>query len=922
MSAPARRRCRGPRAPTRPLMVALGVAAVAGCDVGPGSEQGPLLPAGPAFSSKVVVLDDAGRGVAGAVVEVGDRRAVTGRNGRGELAADLRGRRLVRVDGAAAAASDGDRLGGYAVALEVVGDDLPEALHLPDLRVGVSLPVGPQAAATTIVTAADDRLTIAAGAAVAVGGASAAVDVHLGALLAVHLPGELPAAPTSGAAHAWSRGVMIAPADVTFTPPAELSVPDELLVGGTALAVGLFRLDAATGDWLPVAAPVVADGGRLRAAGAVAQGGLYAFAVEVPAGAVSGTVVDTATPTAAPVAGALVRVDQRKSTTDAQGRFRVDGIAVASPGGGPRSAAITVFAGGGSLPARADAVLALSTGENVAPPLALDTSGAADFAVQQLRRGRGVAFGGLRLSTARGDFAAATTLDANGTTVFEDVPTGFLGFLDSVPLDERRTRSTQTTRFVRGTRWDAAYSFVNDRDWDQGGRSTSVFACDEVGGGPLERASVVEGATPAQGLLGETRDSGIVFADRNFAGRVTVSLSTQRGGDLVVHARSIVDCFSDRVEAPLQVARRAQVGAFERHGLVAGALVGADPARGHALRATRRIAAQDWWDEVVEGLAVASPLPVDLDPAVAGDRFVAGVPAIGGNLAVAEFAEPAGAPAVARTLARLGLLVGLAPTQGARLDRDLPLSHAATAAFPAPAAFAGAPAELGAESLRLALALQQPSGALVDVARGLTGNHARVGDDLVFTLPPLTGELAGSSWLALLDGRFAGPAGATLRATALVSLPRGVGPATYPRQDFRFRPFPSIAFPAVGAVVPASGFTATFALPAGALHAVVELRNVPPDPDPDPTAGETLRWSAFLPPAADRFAFVALPNNVATPLRAGREYELTVSACFGDGSAAAPAIPYVAASAFLQSIGALERGVSHVTAATVRFRAE
>ena len=915
-------RSRSCRAGAAVAFAAAAAVVVAGCDVGSGTELGPQLPLAPAFSSKAVVLDDDGRGVSAAVVEVGDRRVVTGANGRGDLQADLRGRRLFRVDGAAAAASDGDRLGSYAVALTVGDADLPESLHLPDLRVGATVAFGAQAAATAVETAAGDRLTIGAGTFVAVGAANTTIDVRLGVLQAVHLPGDLPQPAATGTAHAWSRGVLVAPADVAFTPAADLSAPDELGVGGTSAAAALFRLDAATGEWTAVATAVVAAGGRLTATGAIAQGGLYAFAVAGPAGAVSGTVVDAGAPTAAPLAGALVRVDQRKTTTDAQGRFRVDGVAVATPGGAARTAAIEAFAGGAFAPARAAASAPLVASETVVPALVLDTRTAADFLVQQLRRGRATAFRGLRLSTLRGDFATATTFDADGVAVIEDVPTGYLGFLDSVPLDAARVQTTQVTRFVRSARWDAAYSFLNDRNWDAGGRNTSVFACDEVGGGPLERAFVVEGDTPAQGLLGETRESGAIVSDRNFGGRVTVSRSNQVGGDLVVHARSIVDPYSDRVEAPLQVVRRSRVGAFDRHGLVGGALVGADPTRGHALRATRRIAAQEWWDEVVEGLAVASPLPVDVDPAVAGDRFLAGVPASGGNLAVAQFAEAAGAPAAPRTLARFGFAADVTPTQGARLDRDLPLAHVADATFPVPSAFAGAPAEVDPAALRLALALQRPSGAVVDVARGLTGNHARVGDDLVFTLPPLAGDLAGSSWLALLDGRFPGPAGTTLRTTSLVSLPRGSGPATYPRGDFRFRPFPTVSFPTTGAVVPASGFTAFFALPAGALHAVVELRNVAPDPDPDPTTSETLRWSVFAPPSAGGFAFVALPNGVATPLRAGRDYELTVAACYGDGSAVGPAPDYYAASAFLQSIGALERGVSHAAAVSGRFRAE
>lgn len=881
-------------------------AAFAACDPGPGSEIGPREPELPAASSKVVVLDDQGRGVAGAVALAGAARAVTGRNGRGDFEAETRGARIVRVDAAAAAATDGDRLASYSVALDVVGQDLPQVLHVPDLAVGAVVPTGAQAATTTVATTSGDELVVPLGAVVG-HDAAANVDLRLGVLQAAHLPGALPTPASASEAFVWTRGVFVAPVGVAIAPAAELSTPDDAGFAGGAAAPRLFRLDDVTGAWTEVAVVANVASGRVTAAG-VAQGGLYAFAAAAPAGVVRGRVVDasgTATEPAAPVPDVLVRVDHAVTTTDAQGFFRLDGVAVQTPAAGARSAVVEAFAGGAWLPARLATSESVQPGDNDLGEFVLDTRTAGNVLLQQIRRGRAEGLLPAQMSALLGGVAVATTSAADGVARVEDLPDGYVGF------DEARvggTRGVVLTQSVRrldaGRRWYALAQFAGDRNWNLDGRSTQILAVDARGGGPLQGVDVMQGATAGAGRLDETRESGTLSANRDVAGRATGVADTSRAGARVVHAFAIVGPSSDRLELPLQVARPAAVGAFDRFGLVAGAIGEADPARDHAIRATRRIAAQEWWDDVVDGVAVSST-PVDVDPADVFDRFVVGLPAIGGNLAVAEFAGASGvAP---RTLARLGLAAEVEPVEGARIVRDIALEHVADATFRVADAFVGAPAALDPEAMTVALALRQQSERVVDCARGLQGNHARDGDDLVFTLPPLAGALAGQAWLALLQGEFAGAAGVTHGTTALVTLPGGA---------CRFRGFPTITAPAPAANVQAAGFTARFALPSGALHGWLELRSVG-----GAGAGETLLWQAALPPDATEFAFVALPSGVTSPLRAGVTYELTVAAMIAEGTSTPPR-GHFDAFAYLRSIGAVERGVTQVVRTTVQVTAQ
>jgi hypothetical protein len=222
-----------------------------------------------------------------------------------------------------------------------------------------------------------------------------------------------------------------------------------------------------------------------------------------------------------------------------------------------------------------------------------------------------------------------------------------------------------------------------------------------------------------------------------------------------------------------------------------------------------------------------------------------------------------------------------------------------------PGALVGADPELDLAQLELAVALRQPSGRIVPIARDLDGNHTVAGSDLTFTLPALAGALAGHGWLALLHGSYAGTGGNTLGVAALLSLPRGGGPGpAIPVGAAAFGTFPVITSPAPGATVAASGFTVQFALPANAVHGLLELRST--------NGGETLLWQVVVPRDLTEFTFVRLPVEAATPLVAGRTYTLTVSAVFGDGVVTGTSDPYRNLSTFLHSIGAFERGVSHV----------
>lgn len=869
--------------------ILLAVAALTAC-TGSGTDIGPRLDVIPDASSKVVVLDDQGRGVVAAVATIGAARAVTGRNGRGDFLATPRGRVLLTVDGDAAAATAGDHLGRLTIATTITAD-VPSPVWLPDLpgSAAVTLDLGTQPGAVDVLGVAGSKLTIAAGTSVGSGGGGPTVRVRLGELSPQHVPGDLPT-PDSGA-FLCSKVVCIDPADVTFAAAADLEVADDLGLGsGSAV---LLHLDVATGEWETVAATATAAGGRITASGGVAGGGCYVFAVEVPAVTVSGRVLDD---DGRALPDVMVAVDQRRTVTGGDGRFTIGAVPAALADASARQAALELFAGGSWLPARAATTVAVAAGNQDLGDLTLDTVLAGNIRVQQVVRGRADALRPARLSSLRAGVALAVMSDERGQAFFEDVPAEYFGFTQGRPIDTRELFYVQSVAYLeRGRRWLDAYQFAFQRDFFVGTRSTRTQVTDALGGGPLQDADVVRGSVGDQGYVDYTRELGQLFVVRDFSGRATASQRSQRDGQVLVHAFSIYTPDADHLELPLQRLRPVPVAAFDRHGLVVGELGGADGGQQHALRTTRRLTAGEWWDDLAEGKPLTSSLPVDVDPAVTHSYFRAGVDANGGNLAAIEY-DLVGAD---RRLLAAGVLADLVPTPGAVTRQDVALAAADTA-FAAPGLLSGGAPLLDVSQLTFDLALQRPSGLVVDVGRDLRGSMGITGEDVTFTLPALTGAFADAQWLALVRADSVDGAD-ELCYTSLVTLPV---------DTVRAVPgFPTITSPTNGGTAAASGFHVLYSLPAGAVYGTIELRST--------TGGETLLWQAVVPPTLQDFEFVHLPSDAETPLLAGRTYTLTVTAWFGDRGLTQSSNPYRDITTFWQSVGTVERGITQRTARTI-----
>ncbi len=868
---------------------------------GDGSEVGPVLPRLPGASSKVVVLDDQGRGVTGARATVGSAVAFSGPNGRGDLFANPRGRVVVDVDGAKGAAVAGDELGRVRFATTVVGPDLPAVVFLPELgSTPTTVNIGVQGATVTATSTAGAILRVPAGASVGAPDAATTVALRVGDLQAAHVPGDVPR-PVSGGAFLTGRVVCIDPPGATFAPAVDLELADDVqLAGATGV---LLHLSADTGEWTQVATGLSASIGRVTATGAVATGGLYVLACEVPVCSVRGRVLDAATPTPAPVPDAMILVDGRLGRTGRDGAFLVDGLPATTGIGSARGAEIEVFAGGDWLPVRATTTVPVTANtEANAGDIVLDTVPAGNVRVQQIRRGRGESLRPVRLSAQFTESAFATFGNVDGQATFEDVPAQWLGFVDARAVDARDVIFGQQFQFLdNGRRWLDTAQFFEQRPWFLGTRRVRAIVTDSVGGGPIRGAGVVGGIVSNTGFVGITDQSGTFFVDRDFDGRATASLRTSRDGSTIVSATTVEHPDAEHLELAIRRQLRPTVGAFDRHGLVQGTLVGADGSRQHRLRATRRIDLQEWWDDVVDGVSIRSSLPIDVDPASTHGAFVAGVDRVGGHLAATELTI-AGPVA---TLRSVGIAADIEPVEGDVISRDIALDLPATTAFTVPQGLAGLQAPIVAADLRLALALEQPSGRAVDVVRDVGGNHAASGSDLVLQLPALAGQLAGHRWRVLVSGSGAAGGGGTVAQRSLLSL-RGDGaesaaPLLAP---------PQITAPSDGGTVTATGFTVQYSLPSDALYATIELRSV--------VGAETMLWQVLLPPDVTAFSFLQLPAEMVTPLVAGRTYSLTLTAFRAStGPLGGRPFSYRDLSAFYQSIGAVERGVDSTSSHTI-----
>lgn len=880
-----------------------GLLLLAACQGG-GSDIGPRLQPLPEAKFKLQVLDEQGRGVAGAKVTVaGVAPAATGRSGRADLFQAPHGQLLVEVDGSAGSAVASDRLPVLTFVADFAGGaaQLPYPVHLPDTAPSAGLPLtaGVQAGSAALDDTATSGalLQIAAGATVTAGAAPALV-VRSGGLGAGHLPGVLPIAGSG--TYLFSRGCFVDPPQLAIAPGATLELPNDLQLPNGA-AAELYWLDVATGIWTLQGPAVVVNGGQqLRSNAGVGHGGLYAFAVPVTqTAAVTGRVVDGR---GREVGQALVQAGDVRVQAGGNGRFRLDGIAAVLGDGSPRS--VTVEARGGLFhyPSGAAVDLVLpAAGVVDVGDVTLATDPVGNIRIQLVENGRAYARERFALSSLDGAMAAVTLFDDQGHAIVEEVPAGYFGFTLGHPSASSTEKlfEAQAVGFLdEGKLWYDTGAFLGESFWFTGSRSTRAQALDRRGGGPLRDVAVIRGDVPGDGFLQYTREGGVVVNDRHFSGRATAAVHSSEAGVEITSAVTFVEPYAEHLEMPMRRALRADVGAFDRHGLVRGQLTLATMGTDHRLRSTRRLSPSDWFDAAMFAEPIASSLPIKLDPATSGLDFAAGVAVPGGQLVAVEGSTGGNG----FTLTKVGALLGLSVPEAEVTALDLPLQYDASASFGAPGAAQGLDAGFAAADLAFDLALLLPDGTAADVARGIAGNHAVSGADVTFTLPALTGGLQGGDWLCAIGAERSVGSGSVAQRSVQQF---GVHPLSVP-----FLPVPDILAPADQATVPADGFRVDYTVPAGTNYLQLELRSDGP--------AVTLHWLVVLPPDRTSFEFVRLPTQAATPLLAGRSYQLTLTACRIDtGPLLQRSLPYIDATSYWMSIDAYKRGVRALASRTI-----
>ena len=871
---------------------------LAACE-GDGSDIGPKLDTLPNASSKVLVLDDTGRGVAGASVavvgvDVPDFARVTGRSGRADLLTGLSGSHEFVIGGSAASATDSDRLVSLRFRANMSGQDLPFAVYLPDtstsgvetVATGVALPapvvvpIDPAAPADT-----DAELELAGGT-IVFDDLAGDVSLRMGELQYFHLPGELPT--VNAGTQLFTNAFYVDPPTATFTPGATLEVSDQLGLPAGGVAQ-LWHLDNLTGEWVLVAGGASSAAGRLALTNGVERGGLYVYAVAATGfTVVTGRVVDEE---ARSVSNVLVRVGASRTVASGDGSFTVPRVPSTLADGSARDVVVDLRGGGGWLPVGVSPlpVLGVSTSTQGSVNLGdvvLDTVRAGNIRVQLVDEGRTEPLRNFAVSSADVLMAAGTLTDELGQCWFEDVPQGYFGFDGGFPFDSDEVFIVEALGFFPGgLRWLDLYAFYDDRAWFVGSRNTRAAVLDSVGGGPVRDAVVVSGSTDGEGYSGLTQEAGVVFVGRDFGNRATAVMQTSTGGETVTSAFTIQDPDSERLEMPVVRALRSPGGEFDRYGMASGDFTGFDPAAEQQFRASRMLEFTEWFDAVMLGVPPQTSVPIKTG--LPQGSYRAGVAVPYGSLAVAEGTTSGSV----FTLDRLGIASMLAFPEGAETARDLPLDHVAGTIFPVNDLTVGLDPVFGAADLRFDLGLRLLNGLVADVARDVGGN-VTLNNELV--LPALDGDLLGGTWAVAIGAETVGSSSVEQRVFFELNplLPAPTAPQLA---------LPTMTSPLHNATVSASGFDVAFTLPPASTYATIELRSVD---------GDRI-WQAVVPPDQTDFSFWKLPPEAASPLVAGIDYELSLTAFELNGTSIVSRSQFVYhdVTTFWHSIGAGQRGV-------------
>lgn len=873
---------------------------------GEGSDIGPRLEPLPEDSYRLVVKDDAGRGVTSAVVTISGPQPVgdvTDRSGRADFYYRPAGRRLFGVDASWAAAAPGDRLGSLAFAADAQpSNQLPFVVYLPDLAGSAVVPLLPGVLSAPITL--DDSgwsgavLDLPAGTDVDLGSLPSAL-LSSGSLRADHVP---PLRFTDGLPVLATRGIFVDPPIARFQPAGSITLPNDIALPPNGSAV-LYRLGPGDGEWRSVSvATADASGATLVSPGGLVGGGLYVAAVPAPSVAtIIGRVIQQPLDGETSVLRNMrVRAGQVYGLADGNGNFVLDAVPVSDAAGAPVDATL-VLAGGREhrttieeFPARGGtAVIDLGTIESRA-------SFATDARVLLIQRGRvahGRAFAMGSTRTGTGDSGHT---DEDGRLYLAGIDSGYAGFLSSAP-DPQQLYSVQALEGI--VRMDVRRNvdlqlFFARQSWIGSGGGVAVWPVDPVSRAPLDRVHMFRDRGAGDEFLDITKRDQIDREDYG-GSHAILTLQTSLEGRTVRSAYEVQSIFSGRIEVPMPRAQRAPLGNFDPFVTVTGDVTGVGAVR--STLATGIVDQDAWLSAALDGRSLAAAAPVRLDPAAGGTAFLLGVPSAGGSV-IATTGTDAGGATILRDVA-FADDVRLDPGVGHRIDLGTPIP--ADAGFTAPEALVGLDPRVPPDSFVYDLGIRMPSGRTLDVGRGFDGRGLAQGTDVVFALPALTGRLAGARHLVLWRGEGVSQ-GVTVRQQAFIPFDSSM------RAPIPLLEVPQVDAPTPGATVSAAGFEVRYQLPPDTKYVVTMLRSV--------DQVEPVQWGVLAPNISTGTRFRRMPrgDEILVPGR----YTLEVTAVRLERGTALDQFSqdYQAVVSRWMAIGPATRGVGGMS--SVRFEIE
>lgn len=830
------------------------------CSKGAGSDIGPDLRPLPDYDYRVLVRDDSGRPVSGALVslDVVSTTATTGRTGRAFLREFASGPAVLQVDGTAAAAEDSSRLGRLRLAVNLPdGSELPQAFHLPDYQqsVGLNLSTGVQGAPASLDDTAAGRsgalLNISAGDNLSLPGASA-VTLYTADLAAGHLPASL--SSVAGSPQLCSRGFYIHPPELRFANGAQLSVPDELNLS-PAQVVRLWRLDPATGVWQQLGTASESGGRIVTGPNGIPSGGLFCFSLDaLTTTEIRGRVRDL---DGNGVFGALIASDQAHTRAGGDGRFVLPLISRGDAAGTDRSVVLEIDGGRSWLPVRKEVNVSLNAPSLDLGDISFDSRLSTSARILMINRGAQQGNTRLRISGRQFFQVGSDLSDGSAEFRFEDQISEVVGWLYSVPKDKDVMLRAQGLQFLHADTTDNHFSvFARQVLWRpdaQGGTLAQVV--DAYGKGPIYEADLIIGDVPGEGYQGKTDFNGYRAVGVPRLGVVTAVMQSQKDGRTVTSAFSLKSPDSGRLEMPLQRALRQGLGAFRRFGMVAGSVANFGGAGKTIQLHPGAVSLQDWFETSFLGMASDLDTPRQVEPSAASPGYRVGLPEGVAALAAAAGTEAGGV----FTLERLGLQAGIAATPGQVLGLDLSLDASVGQTFTLGSALSGLDAGIPLADLRFDLAAELPGGLVLDLARSVGGNHSAAGNDAQLNLPAIPAGV--DRYLLSFGGSVT--AGGTTSTQQIFA--RVDGSTPFSRAQL---PLPTITSPAAGVTLPGTGFVVGFTLPSECHYAVLNLRSE--------TATDVRDWTVVMPWERDQFRFFQFPSEVPQLLVPGRTWTLTL----------------------------------------------